>query len=139
RVVYNHGSAAVGQERIERPAGFLAAPLLANGYALLVPERRGYGRSEGKTLHEEIDANPREGYGPRVRAEVGDVLAAVDHVTSDPSFRVDRGRRAMIGYSFGAVVTTFAVSGRSDFPAAVVQAPGALSWGRIPELQTAPP
>src|SRR5258706_15812536 len=45
-VVYNHGSRA-GEERSEWPVGFIGRLLLPEGYAVLVPERRGYGKSEG--------------------------------------------------------------------------------------------
>ncbi len=135
-VVYNHGSAP-GAERVERPAGFIARLLSPSGYAVLVPERRGYGKSEGATFTEEIghDRGPR--CVARLSAETGDVLAAVDHVMNEPGFRVDRRRRGMMGWSFGGIVTTLAVSGRTDFAAAVVQAPGALSWDHSPALRAA--
>jgi dienelactone hydrolase len=136
-VVYNHGSAPPGQERMEWPAGFMGRLLPPAGYALLVPERRGYGKSEGQTFREEIgdDRGPR--YVVRMKQEAGDLLAAAEHVTRDRTFRVDPRRRAMIGYSFGGIVTTLAVSGRSDYAGAVIQAPGALNWKRSPELREA--
>lgn len=70
-------------------------------------------------------------------AETSDLVAAADHVTRESAFRIDPRRRAMIGYSFGGIVTTLAVSGRSDFHAVVVQAPGALNWNRSAELRSA--
>ncbi len=136
-VVYNHGSAPAGQEQVEWPAGFVGRLLPPAGYAVLVPERRGYGKSEGPPFSAEVgdDRGPR--YIARMRAEAGDLLAAADHVTKDPAFRVDRGRRGMIGYSFGGIVTTLAVSGRTDFAGAVLQAPGALNWKHSPHLRAA--
>ena len=136
-VVYNHGSSPPGQERIEWPAGFMGRLLPPAGYAVLVPERRGYGQSEGKTFSEEIGADRGPLYVARMRAEAGDLLAAADHVTKDRTFRVDPRRRAMIGYSFGGIVTTLAVSGRADYAGAVIQAPGALNWNKSPELRDA--
>jgi dienelactone hydrolase len=136
-IVYNHGSAPAGQERVEWPAGFMGYLLPPAGYALLVPERRGYGRSEGLPFSEAIGSDRGGAYVTRMRAEAGDLLAAVDHVTRDPAFRVDPRRRGMIGYSFGGIVTTLAISGRDDFAGAVIQAPGALNWDRSAELRAA--
>lgn len=136
-VVYNHGSAPAGRERVEWPAGFVGRLLPPAGYAVLVPERRGYGKSEGATFSEEIGGDRGPRYIARMRAEAGDLLAAAEHVTSDPAFRVDRPRRALMGYSFGGIVTTLAVSAREDFAGAVIQAPGALNWKRSPELRAA--
>jgi dienelactone hydrolase len=136
-VVYNHGSAPKGEERVEWPAGFVGRWLPPLGYAVLVPERRGYGKSEGKPFSEEIGADRGARYVARMAAEARDVLAAAEHVTSDARFRVDPHRRAMIGWSFGGIVTTLAVSGRTDYAAAVVQAPGALNWDRSPALRAA--
>src|SRR5436190_11450655 len=43
-VVYNHGSRAA-DARSERPVEYVARLLVPAGYAVLVPERRGYGKS----------------------------------------------------------------------------------------------
>jgi dienelactone hydrolase len=43
-IIHNHGSRD-GQERPEQPAPFIARVLTPVGYAVLVPERRGYGKS----------------------------------------------------------------------------------------------
>src|SRR6059036_562034 len=43
-VIYNHGSRE-NRERESRPFSYVGRVLLQNGYAVLVPERRGYGRS----------------------------------------------------------------------------------------------
>src|SRR5689334_469337 len=50
-VVYNHGSRA-NAEHEEWPVLFIARILVPAGYAVLVPERRGYGTSEGATFTE---------------------------------------------------------------------------------------
>ena len=136
-VVFNHGSAPPGEERVEWPAGFIGRLVPPAGYALLVPERRGYGKSEGATFSEEIGQDRGSRFVARLAAEAGDLLAAADHVIRDPRFRVDPRRCGMMGSSFGGIVTTLAVSGRPDFRAAIIQAPGALNWDRSPELRAA--
>src|SRR5262245_50084801 len=50
-VIYNHGSRA-GHERDSRPFEHIGALLTHARYAVLVPERRGYGRSDGLTWPE---------------------------------------------------------------------------------------
>jgi dienelactone hydrolase len=136
-VVYNHGSALPGQERVERPVGFIGGLLQLAGYAVLVPERRGYGKSEGATFAEEVGSDRGSRFVARLAAEADDLLAAAEHVTRDPSFRVDPLRRALMGWSFGGIVTTLAVSGRSDYRAAIIQAPGSLTWDQSPQLRAA--
>ena len=43
-----------GAERTERPFTWIARALTSAGYAVLVPERRGYGQSGGRTFTEEV-------------------------------------------------------------------------------------
>jgi len=52
-VTYNHGSQE-GQERTPIPFRYVGAFLSPAGYEVFVPERRGYGKSDGPTLSEEI-------------------------------------------------------------------------------------
>src|SRR3984893_5686042 len=52
-VIYNHGSRA-NSEREPPPVSYLGRSLRLRAYAELVPERRGYGRSDGLTFSEEI-------------------------------------------------------------------------------------
>ena len=137
-VVYNHGSRP-GEERIEWPVAFIARLLVPAGYAVLAPERRGYGKSEGATFSEEIGTDRGPRYIARLEAETGDLLAAIDSVTGDPASRIDRRRVAIMGWSFGGIVSTMAASRRTDFVAVIVQAPGALTWDHSPELRAALP
>jgi dienelactone hydrolase len=149
-VIYNHGSRA-GSERASRPFSYVAKILLQSGYAVLVPERRGYGRSDGRTFSEEM----REDTGPslsgsgrggadmaesrhfvgRLQAESDDVLAALDLIATLPF--VDRRRLGIMGWSFGGIVTILAVSRSDAFRAAVNQAGGALVWDRSAALRNA--
>ena len=73
-VVYNHGSATPDEEKKEWPAPFVARLLVPAGYAVLVPERRGYAKSEGKAFSEEIGADRGPRYVARMEAEAGDVV-----------------------------------------------------------------
>jgi dienelactone hydrolase len=135
-VVYNHGSRP-GEERVEWSAPFVARLLVPQGYAVLVPERRGYGKSEGAPFSEEIGEERGARYVERLKAETGDALAAFDHVANDRTSHVDPGRAALMGYSFGGIVATLGAAGTTRFRAVIVQAPGALSWPRSTELQAA--
>jgi dienelactone hydrolase len=131
-VVYNHGS-RYGRE--EMPMEHIGRLLSGAGFAVLVPERRGYGRSEGKPFGEEIGRDRGERYLARLREETGDALAGLEHVLGDPRWRLDRRRVALMGWSFGGIVTTLAAGGGSAFTAAIVQAPGAVSWLQSPALR----
>ena len=141
-VIYNHGSRE-NRERESWPFSYVGRILLQSGYAVLVPERRGYGRSDGLTYSEEM----RQGigrHGPavenpnfvgRLQAEGDDVLAALDFVGTLPF--VDRSRLGIMGWSFGGIVTIFALSRSNVFRAAVDQAGGALTWDGSAALREA--
>ncbi len=55
-VIYSHGSRK-GYEREERPMAFVGNMLASQGYLVLVPERRGYGKSDGRTFTEEVGSD----------------------------------------------------------------------------------
>ena len=135
-VIYNHGSRA-GGERVERPFFFVGQLLTAAGYAVLVPERRGYGKSDGKPFSEEIGPDRGSNYVKRLRDESDDVLAAI------PILRtyswVDTARIAIMGWSFGGSVSVFAASKEPRFFAVIDQAGGALTWPVSPALRKALP
>jgi dienelactone hydrolase len=127
-IVYNHGSAVPGEEAREWPAPYIARLFVPAGYAVLVPERRGYGRSEGSTFTAEIGRERGPRFVRRQEQEAGDINAALEYVLQQPGSSIDRRRIAIVGYSFGGIVTTIA-AGRSDrYAAVVVQAPGSLNW-----------
>jgi len=141
-VIYNHGSRE-NSERESRPFSYVGRVLLQSGYAVLVPERRGYGRSDGLTFTEEM----RQGIGRhgaavenpnfvgRLQAESDDVLAALDFIRTLPF--VDRSRLGLMGWSFGGIVTMFTVSRSNVFAAVVDQAGGALVWDASAALRDA--
>jgi dienelactone hydrolase len=135
-VVYNHGSRA-GEEREERPIAFIGHLLTEAGYAVLIPERRGYGKSEGKAFSDEIGADRGAKFVARLQSETDDALAALEYVLRSRSNLIDARRIAMMGWSFGGIVAVLG-AGRSDrFAAVVAQAPGALTWDRSQELREA--
>jgi dienelactone hydrolase len=133
-VIYNHGSRA-GHEREERPFAYVGNVLRDAGYIVLVPERRGYGRSDGKPYSEEIgqDRGPRT--VQRLGQEAGDVLAALAYLRTLPY--ADMKRAGMMGWSFGGIVTIIACSRSHDFLAAVNQAGASLSWQGNRDLRAA--
>lgn len=107
-----------------------------NGYVVVVPERRGYGRSDGKLFSEEIgdDRGPR--YVRRLQDEADDVVSAAEFARTLPY--VDGTRIGVMGWSFGGIVSVFAAaSGGGAFRAVVDQAGGALTWEGSPALQRA--
>ena len=133
-VVYNHGSRA-GAEREERPFPYIGRLLTAAGYAVVVPERRGYGKSEGRTFADEVGTDRGAPFVARLHAEADDVLAAVEYAKRE--LPVDPKRIAVMGWSFGGIVTTLAAAKDREFRAAIAQAPGALNWDRSPALREA--
>jgi dienelactone hydrolase len=134
-VVYSHGSRA-NQERLEWPVLFIARFMVPAGYAVLIPERRGYGKSDGQTFTEEIGPDERgQRFVARLAAEASDVTAAVDYARA--SLPIDAGRIVLMGYSFGGIVTTLAAAKDAKLAAIVNQAPGALNWDKSPEMREA--
>jgi dienelactone hydrolase len=133
-VIYNHGSRA-GHEREERPFVYVAEMLTQSGYVVIVPERRGYGKSDGPTFSEAIgeDRGPR--FVARVREETDDVLAVVEFVKALPY--ADTKRMAVMGWSIGGIVSVFAASQSSAFGVVVDQAGGALTWDQSHAMQQA--
>lgn len=135
-VIYNHGSRE-GREREQRPFTYIAEILVPSGYAVLVPERRGYGRSDGLTFTDEIHRDKGPAFIARMQAESTDVLAALDFLRSLPF--VDQRRLGIMGWSFGGIVTIFAASRSDAFRAVIDQAGGALTWNYSPALREALP
>jgi len=132
-VIYNHGTRD-GRERASVPFQYIGKMLTRAGYVVLVPERRGYGKSDGPVWWQEV-GNDQPRLITRLQAEADDVLAAIDHLRT---VRVaDTRRIAIMGWSFGGIVTMLAASRSSAFLAAVDQAGGALSWDGHAELRRA--
>jgi len=131
-VVYNHSS-RVGRERVSVPYQYIGEMLTRAGYVVLVPERRGYGKSDGPVWRSEPDNQAR--LVPRLEEETADVLAALDYLRTLPF--ADTTRIGIMGWSFGGIVTMFAVSRSTAFAVAVDQASGALTWDANAQVRSA--
>src|SRR5690242_8016328 len=133
-VIYNHGSRA-GYEREERPFAYVGEMLAHSGYVVVVPERRGYGKSDGATFDQVVgeDRGPR--FVARVQEETDDALAAVEFVKTLPY--ADMTRMGVMGWSFGGIVSVFAASRSGAFRVVVDQAGAALTWDHSPAMQAA--
>jgi dienelactone hydrolase len=123
-VIYNHGSRG-GRESLSVPFEYIGQMLTRAGYVVLVPERRGYGQSDGMKWYDEVGGD-RSKLIPRLQAETDDVLAALDYLRTLPA--VDMKRIGIMGWSFGGIVTMLATSRSAAFAVAVDQAGGALTW-----------
>ena len=132
-ILYNHGSRD-GQDRVEQPVAFIGRLFTSAGYAVVVPERRGYGKSEGPILRDEIGADTNGKMLDRLRRESTDVLAALEFAKTDPT--IDTSRVGIIGWSFGGIVSLLAAGQTHAFFAIIDQAGGALTWHRSPSLQS---
>jgi dienelactone hydrolase len=123
-VIYNHGSRG-GRESDSVPFEYVGAMLTRAGYIVLVPERRGYGKSDGLKRRDGAGRDQSQ-VVTRLYAETDDVLAAIAYLRTVPS--ADTNRLGIMGWSFGGIVTMFATSRSAAFAAAVNQAGGALTW-----------
>jgi dipeptidyl aminopeptidase/acylaminoacyl peptidase len=133
-LIYNHGS-RVRSERQSIPWVRLAGLYVSAGYAVLVPERRGYGRSDGPTWSEAVGGDVGSALIARLQAEADDVLAAAEFLRNVPA--ANTGRLGVAGWSLGGIVTILAISRSRSFRAAIDQAGGVLMWRTSPVLQEA--
>ena len=132
-VIYNHGSRD-GHERDSVYFKYVGSMLTRAGYVVLVPERRGYGKSDGLAWRDETRNDPMR-LVPRLQEEVDDVLAGIDYLRTLPF--ADTKRMGIMGWSFGGIVTILAASRSPAFLVAVDQAGGSLSWDANASLRSA--
>jgi dienelactone hydrolase len=133
-VIYNHGARS-GRPRRPEPNEYIGSLLTRAGYVVLIPERRGYGDSEGPTLLEDIFYDWGQRFVARVEAETDDVLAAVDYLRTLPF--ADTKRIGIMGFSLGGIVTMFAISRSNTFAVAINQAGAAGAWNISTEMRSA--
>ncbi|MGE5540178.1 MAG: alpha/beta hydrolase family protein [Gemmatimonas sp.] len=133
-IVYNHGSRE-GHERQSVPWVRIAAVYTKAGFVVLVPERRGYGTSDGLTFREAVGKDVGTVFINRLRDEADDVIAAAEYLRTVPF--VDSGRIGVSGHSFGGIVTVFSASRTDAFKVAIDLAGGALTWKRSAALRNA--
>ena len=139
-VVYNHGS-----ERQHDVHFALIGPMFAReGFVLFAPYRRGQGLSADQgtwvldTLsrvaqEEGMIARGKKAVDLLKTEQLGDLLAAINRLEGMPF--VDRDRIAVVGNSFGGVLTMVMAERGGGIRAAVNMAGAALNWKRSPEFK----
>ena len=132
-VIYNHGS-RVGNERASVPFQYVGRMLTRAGYVVLVPERRGYGKSDG-SIGSQATGMDQSRLIPRLQEETDDVLAAIAYLHTVRF--ADTSRTGIMGWSFGGIVTMLAISRSTGFLVAINQAGGALTWDGNPYVRSA--
>ncbi len=110
------------------------------GYAIFVAMRRGHNGNPGPTWLSLVTAawgSPQMGMQlvQALSDETGDVEAALGWLTAH--VQIDRERIAIVGHSFGAVVTVLALARTDRFRAAISFAGPSQSWLDAPALQEA--
>src|SRR5579862_119642 len=130
-IIYNHGSRE-GYESQSVPWVRIGGLFVDAGYAVLVPERRGYGKSDGSSWSEAAGHDVGQRFLDRCQAEADDVLAGASYAAALPF--VDGSRLGIIGWSLGGIVSMFAVARSKVFRAAIDQAGGDLTWRHSPAL-----
>jgi len=137
-MIWNHGSDQArlpnGEPNFERDSCEKARLFVEKGFVVLAPERRGHGNSTG-VYHREIlgpldDLHPLADEGMLVTlllAQMEDIRSAVRFVQRQPE--VDSSKIAVMGHSFGGIISLFAASEVPGIHAAVDSAGGGLSWG----------
>ena len=136
-VIYNHGSRPPGYERRYTPMTAVAQMLVADGYMVFEPTRRGYAKSDGLPLGEAVGTSHGDAYVQRLWEEAGDILAAEKFLDTIRS--ADRQRVGMIGYSQGGTLSIFAASRAPGRFACIVDQAGGTSWDRSSQLRQALP
>jgi dienelactone hydrolase len=113
--------------------------LVRAGFAVLLPERRGWGESEGPKFDEEVTPGPFQETRllARIKAESDDVLAAIAYAKTLPF--VNGKRIALVGYSLGGMATVFAAGRTAAIAAVVDQAGGSVSWQNSAAVRKALP
>jgi carboxymethylenebutenolidase len=122
-MIYNHDSSP----RFRRYV-WLVEPFNSRGYALFIPWRSGAGLSNDA---ERADPDLANLSGDAktwryIENQELDVLAAVEWVKRQPW--ADNKRMAMMGNSYGGIMTVLTAAHDTGIKAFVPTAPGALSW-----------
>jgi carboxymethylenebutenolidase len=146
-VLFNHGSGADPQHTAGRTMGKAASDLapifLKHGYAFFYLCRRGQGLSADQGPFVQNLLKQAEAKGPEARkqlhyklitgSQLDDALAGLTFLKSVP--HVDPKRIAIVGHSFGGMLTLLSGDHDSTVRAEVAFAAGANSWQASRELQ----
>lgn len=124
-MIYNHDSSPDF-----RRYWWLCEPFLSRGYALFIPWRCGAGLSkDGKRPDAALDSPQLSNDQKKwryIEDQELDVLAAVDWVKQQPW--ADKNKMAMMGNSYGGIMTVLTAAHDTLIKAFIPTAPGALSW-----------
>ncbi len=123
-IVYNHGS-----EQLPGPKCSIADYFVPLGYVVFVPHRRGQGRSTGQYIGT-YTAGSQISY---LQAQVADVEAAWTYIqglrTATGGTVVDPRRMAIVGHSYGGIMTLLTNADALGQVAAVDLCGDSESWG----------
>ena len=138
-VLWNHGGSSPkpGSSKY-RGSRALGEIFVNQGYVLLVPHRRGYGRSPRYPLADQFIAEKRIDERNKVQLELIDVhlrdlKAAVHYLKNLPFVASDK--IAVAGCSFGGMLTVFAAETNLPIRAALDFSGAANSWKQSSELR----
>lgn len=134
-VIYAHSSKRPHVEHPTLEVGTPCFPFVTDrGWIYFVPDRRGYGRSEGPTMASAL--GDRAGLvlllavRLRYQEEATDLLAGVEYLRRRPF--VDATRIGIVGYSLGGQITFLAAAQKPDaFRAVVIQGTGSGQYNRL--------
>jgi carboxymethylenebutenolidase len=147
-ILFNHGSGAEDPQHtagrtMAEAASDLAPAFLKHGYAFLYLCRRGQGLSADQGPFTQALLKQAEAKGPDTRkqlhyqlitgSQLDDALAGLAFLKSAPD--VDPKRIAIVGHSFGGMLTLLSGDHDSTIRAEVAFAAGALSWHASQELR----
>ena len=138
-VIWNHGGVNPRPDVTSYPLSSVLGELFVNnGYVLLLPHRRGYGRSPRYELAEKFRAEKRVDERNRVQLEMmdaymQDIGMAVEYLRGLPF--VDPTRVSIAGCSFGGSLALFSAEMNWPIHAVVNFAGAAVSWKQSIELR----
>lgn len=146
-VLFNHGSGGADADHtagmpITQAANILASFFLKHGYAFLYPFRRGQGPSASQApFMQDVLRREEESKGKDARKhlqfvlltteQLDDVMAALAFLKTVPG--IDPDRIAVVGHSFGGILTLLAAKRDKKVRATVTFAAAENSWDRSPE------
>ncbi|HEY8237946.1 MAG TPA: dienelactone hydrolase family protein [Candidatus Limnocylindrales bacterium] len=138
-VVWNHGSEQLPGSPQGNP--LVGTALVAQGYVVFVPFRRGQGTSQGTWIDTALKAVPvaeRPALLAKLHTteQLSDQLAGLAYIKSQAY--VDPTKIAVAGWSFGGIQTVLGAGDASaGYVAAVAFTPASQSWDGNPDLQAA--